>query len=136
MLGGSCGLLLVGALRGELAAFEPSAVSSRSLFALLYLVVFGSIVGLSAYSWLLRVTTPAAVSTYAFVNPVVALLLGLTLAGEAIGARAALASCLILGGVTLLLIERAQRNGRGRDRDRARRSPPQRPIGTETADAA
>ena len=69
-------------------AFDAGAVSLRSLLGLLYLVVFGSIVAFSAYVWLLRVSTPARVSTYAYVNPVVAVLLGCGVRGRSVdGAR-------------------------------------------------
>ena len=72
---------------GEPWAFDVSAVSLRSALGLLYLIVFGSIVAFSAYIWLLRVSTPTRVSTYAYVNPVVAVLLGWALADEALTVR-------------------------------------------------
>ncbi len=69
LLCGGAGLALVGLAAGELSRFDPAAVSARSVVATVYLFVFGSIVGFSAYLWLLRVTTVARVSTYAYVNP-------------------------------------------------------------------
>ena len=87
MLAGGAALLVLSVVLGEPWAFDASAVSLRSVLGLLYLIVFGSIVAFSAYIWLLRVSTPARVSTYAYVNPVVAVLLGWALAGEALTAR-------------------------------------------------
>ena len=67
----------------------------------LYLIVLGSIVAFSAYIWLLRVSTPARVSTYAYVNPVIAVLLGWALAGEALTTRMIIAATVIVSGVAL-----------------------------------
>jgi drug/metabolite transporter (DMT)-like permease len=103
LLCGGAGLALVGLGAGELSRFDPSAVSTRSVVATVYLFVFGSIVGFSAYLWLLRVTTVARVSTYAYVNPVVAVLLGWALAGEPLTARVALAAAVIVPAVALII---------------------------------
>jgi drug/metabolite transporter (DMT)-like permease len=84
----------------ELAAAPH--VSTGSALAVLYLIVFGSLVGFSTYMWLLRVASPTAVSTYAYVNPVVAVLLGVVLAGETLPPRAMLATLVIVGGVALV----------------------------------
>jgi drug/metabolite transporter (DMT)-like permease len=99
------GLILWGAglLAGEGARLNFSAVSGRSLAALAYLVVFGSLTGFSAYMWLLKVTTPARVSTYAYVNPIVAVLLGWTFAGEAVTLRTGLAALGIVGAVAIII---------------------------------
>ncbi len=102
LCGGSL-LALVGAARGELLHFDPAAVSAKSLIATLYLLVFGSIVGFSAYLWLLRVTTVSRVSTYAYVNPIVAVFLGWALAGESLTPRVVLASTVIVGAVALVI---------------------------------
>jgi drug/metabolite transporter (DMT)-like permease len=104
MLTGGAVLLAVGVLFGEPWAFEPAAVSARSLLGWLYLIVFGSIVGFSAYVWLLRASTPAAVSTYAYVNPVVAVLLGWLLAGEELTVRMLVAATVIVSGVALITL--------------------------------
>jgi drug/metabolite transporter (DMT)-like permease len=104
MLTGGAVLLAVGVLFGEPWAFEPAAVSARSLLGWLYLIVFGSIVGFSAYVWLLRASTPAAVSTYAYVNPVVAVLLGWLLAGEELTVRMLVAAAVIVSGVALITL--------------------------------
>ncbi|MBF9141013.1 EamA family transporter [Hymenobacter properus] len=95
-----CGLVGCGA--GEWARVAPAQVSGRSLWALGYLVVFGSGVAYLAYLWLLQVRPPAVVGTYAYVNPVVAVLLGAGLAHEAIRLQQVLALAVILGGVWLI----------------------------------
>ncbi len=102
MLAGGLVLALVGAGSGELTTFDPSAVSARSALALLYLVVFGAVAAFSAYMYLLAHTTIAKASTYAYVNPIVALVLGWALAGEALTARTWLAAAIIIGGVALI----------------------------------
>jgi len=76
MLAGGGVLLLVSLARGELVHFEPSAVSAQSWLALAYLTVFGSLLAFSAFSWLVGVTTPSRLSTTAYVNPLVAVVLG------------------------------------------------------------
>lgn len=106
MLAGGILLLPVAAAAGELSRFDPAAVSVRSLVALAYLIVFGSIVAFSAYIWLLGVSTPARVGTYAYVNPVVALFLGWALAGEPLTFRSLAAAAIIVGSVVLITTER------------------------------
>ncbi len=103
MLTGGAWLVLAGALRGEIAAFDPNAVSTRSLVATGYLVVFGAIVAFSAYVYLLSATTPTRATTYAFVNPLVAVALGWLVAGERIPPSGVLAAALIVTGVVLLV---------------------------------
>jgi len=102
MLAGGAALLALSLLLGEPWAFDAGGVSLRSALGLLYLVVFGSIVAFSAYIWLLRVSTPTRVSTYAYVNPVIAVLLGWALAGEALTVRMAVAAAVIVSGVALI----------------------------------
>ena len=104
MIGGGVALLLLSLLLGEPWAFDASAVSLRSLLGLGYLMLFGSIVAFSAYIWLLRVSTPARVSTYAYVNPVIAVLLGWALAGEALSTRMIIAATVIVSGVALITL--------------------------------
>ncbi len=104
MLAGGVGLLILAVARGEPWQFTAAAVSLRSVLSLAYLVVFGSIVAFSAYVWLLRVSTPARVSTYAYVNPVVAVLLGAAFAGEALTARMLVAAAVIVSGVALITL--------------------------------
>jgi drug/metabolite transporter (DMT)-like permease len=106
MLAGGAGLLVLGTMTGEWTRIDPAAISTRSLLALLYLVVFGSLIAFSAYVWLLRVSTPAKVSTYAYVNPIVAVLLGWTFAGEALTWRMIVAAAVIVTGVALITLQR------------------------------
>ena len=103
LLCGGAGFAILGAATGELTRFDPGAVSAKSILATVYLLVFGSIVGFTAYLWLLRVTTVARVSTYAYVNPIVAVLLGWALAGEPLTARVALAAAIIVGAVAIII---------------------------------
>ena len=102
IMGGSV-LMLVGTLGGEWSRLELSTISARSLWSIAYLIVFGSIVAFTAYMWLLRVLSASAVSTYAFVNPVVAVLLGFFLGGEYLSQRALVASGLIILAVVIIL---------------------------------
>ncbi len=112
MLSGGAMIVTWGLLDGEWASFEPQAVSSTSVLAFFYLVVFGSIVAFSAYSWLIRNTEPTLVATYAYVNPVVAIFLGWWIADEPLSARTLLAAALILGSVVLVTTENARRKRR------------------------
>ncbi len=102
MLAGGVVLLIIGASSGELGRVDLSAVTTRSALSLAYLVMFGSLVGFTAYAWLLRVCTPAAVATYAYVNPMVAMFLGWLIAGEEFGPRMIVAAAVILSGVALI----------------------------------
>ncbi|HEY2457049.1 MAG TPA: EamA family transporter [Candidatus Acidoferrum sp.] len=102
-LAGGTALLIVSFLRGDLHNFQWAAVSLRSWLGLLYLIVFGSALGFSAYAYLLKHSTAARVATYAFVNPVVALLLGWFLANEPFSLRTILASTVILIAVLLVI---------------------------------
>lgn len=104
MLAGGAALALVSATLGEPI---PHAVSPRAVFAAAYLVVFGSLVGLTVYMYLLRNTRPAVAMGYAYVNPVVALALGAALAGEHVGQVEVIATVLVLASVALLGVGRA-----------------------------
>lgn len=99
MLTGGAQLFVLTALTGEFAGFRAQAVSPRAWFALIYLIVAGSIIGFTAYVWLLHYESPTKVGTYAYVNPVVAVALGYFLGGEAVGPRTLLGTLLILVGV-------------------------------------
>lgn len=105
-------MFIAGCVRGEWASVHLNAISWNSIAAVLYLMFFGSIVAFTAYAWLLKAVSPAAVSTYAFVNPIVALLLGAQFGHEVLGARVAVASALILAAVVLITIRAAHRNRR------------------------
>ena len=110
MVSGGLLLLATGTVTGEWAELDPGTVSLRSVAALAYLIVFGSLVAFLAYIWLLRVSTPARVSTYAYVNPVVALLLGWAVADEPLTPRTLLAGAVILASVAALnLLTRRRR---------------------------
>ncbi len=105
MLAGGTLLGLLSLASGEAGRFlSAPPVSAESAGALLYLIVFGSLIGFSTYMWLLRVASPTAVGTYAYVNPVVAVLLGVVILGEAFPPRALLATLVILGGVVLVTV--------------------------------
>lgn len=106
MLAGGALLLGTGVLRGEVGALQPEAISARSLLALLYLIAFGSIVAFSAYAWLLRAVRPALVGTYAYVNPVVAVLLGWWLADEILTGTMLIGAAVIVASV--ILVERGR----------------------------
>jgi drug/metabolite transporter (DMT)-like permease len=99
MLLGSMMLTSVGLVMGEWARFDIGRVSTSGLLALLFLIVFGSIVAYSAYMWLLRNASPTLVSTYTYVNPVVAIILGWALAGEPVTWRLMVALVFILGAI-------------------------------------
>jgi drug/metabolite transporter (DMT)-like permease len=96
MLTGGAQLFVLAALSGEFAGFHLQAVSAKAWFALLYLIVAGSIVGFTAYVWLLHHESPTKVGTYAYVNPVVAVALGYFAGGEAVGPRTLLGALLVL----------------------------------------
>ena len=104
MLAGGFVLALMAAVAGEGARFHPSDFSLKSIVALVYLIVFGALIAFTAYIWLLRATTPARVSTYAYVNPAVAVILGWLLAEERLDARAALAMIIILSAVVVVTL--------------------------------
>ncbi len=102
MLAGGAGMLLIALGRGEFAQLTVSDVSLRSVLSIGYLAVFGSIVAFSAYKWLLSRVSPAAVGTYAFVNPVVAVALGWAFASEPLGLRTLGAMVVIVGAVATI----------------------------------
>ena len=105
MLLGGLTLLIVSWASGELTGFQPANVPARAALSLLYLIVMGSLVGFSAYLFLLRTIPAARVSTYAYVNPVVALLLGAWLGGETVGITTLLAAAVSLAGVYVVVSE-------------------------------
>ncbi len=108
MTAGGGALLVAGFVSGEGAEFDLALVTTRSMTAWVYLVVFGSWIGFSAYVWLLRNTSPAKASTYAFVNPLVALILGVWLASEPLAPRTVAAVAIILTGVALIVLNRGR----------------------------
>jgi drug/metabolite transporter (DMT)-like permease len=103
MVAGGFWLLAFGLATGQGAKLSLAAVSAKSLLSLAYLIVFGSLVGFTAYMWLLESTTPARVSTYAYVNPVVAVLLGWAFASESMNLRTIVAAVVIVAAVALII---------------------------------
>ncbi|MGH8610533.1 MAG: EamA family transporter [Gammaproteobacteria bacterium] len=103
MLCGGMILVLAGLARGEGRQFDPAQVTMESLGAFLYLVVIGGIVGYVSYAWLLRYCDPSKVATYAYVNPVVAVILGALLAGEKLNLMSGFAAAIIVASVALVI---------------------------------
>jgi drug/metabolite transporter (DMT)-like permease len=108
MLTGGALLMLAGGVTGEWARFAPAHVSAHSWVAWCYLVTFGSLIGFTAYVWLLQVASPAHVSTYAYVNPVVAVFLGWALAGEQVTSRTLTAAAAIILAVIIIVTRSAE----------------------------
>lgn len=106
MLTGSVSLFIVSVLTGELSGFSFGEVSTLSWWGLLYLITFGSLVGFVSYGWLLHNAPVSLTSTYAYVNPVVAVFLGWLLANEDLNARIGIASAIIIGSVIFINITR------------------------------
>lgn len=109
MLSGGLVLIIVATLFGEWQQFHVEMLSSRSLFALTYLVLIGSLVGFSAYVWLLKNASPYLASTYAFVNPIVALFLGYVFADEVLSVKALIATALIISAVVMITFSKAKK---------------------------
>jgi drug/metabolite transporter (DMT)-like permease len=107
MLVGGTILLLGGFAIGE--RIDLAQVSSRSAWALVYLALVGGVVGYSAYFWLLKVSTPAKVATYAYVNPVIAVLLGWALGGESLSSRVFLSSATVVTAVVLITLSQRKK---------------------------
>jgi len=109
MLSAAAFLAVAGVGMGEIGRVHPSAISAGSVAAFGFLVVFGSIIAFTAYGWLLRSGAPSVlVSTYAYINPAVAVLLGWALAGEAVGGRELAAGAIIVASVGMLVLARHQ----------------------------
>jgi drug/metabolite transporter (DMT)-like permease len=102
LLTGGVMLLALSVVSGETARFTLAEVTPESAFAVVYLILFGSIIGFGSYVWLMRVSSPARVSTYAYVNPIIAVLLGWALAGEGLTVRTLIAAAVIIGSVMVI----------------------------------
>jgi len=102
MMAGGAALLLLSVLTGQAAHVDLAAITTKSLLAMTYLAVFGSIVAFTAYVWLLSVRPPSLVATYAYVNPVVAVGLGALVAGEAMNTRTLVAAAFIVASVAII----------------------------------
>jgi len=109
MLVGGILLAVAAAAFGEFRGFHIEAVSRGAWFALAYLIVAGSIIGFTAYVWLLHHESPTKVGTYAYVNPVVAVIVGYFLGGETVGPRTLLGTLLVLVSVVVITTTRATR---------------------------
>jgi drug/metabolite transporter (DMT)-like permease len=109
MLAGGILLALTAAALGEFRHFQPSMVSRAAWLSLLYLIVAGSIVAYTAYVWLIHHESPTKVGTYAYVNPVVAVLLGYFLADESLGRRTILGTLLVLVSVVVITTARVKK---------------------------
>ena len=108
MLAGGVFLALTAAAFGEFRSFHPWTVSRGAWLALAYLIVAGSIIGYTAYVWLLHYESPTKVGTYAYVNPVVAVLVGYFLGGETLGLRTILGTLFVLASVVVITSTRAE----------------------------
>jgi drug/metabolite transporter (DMT)-like permease len=109
MFAGGVLLALTAAALGEFRIFRPRTVSPEAWFSLLYLIVAGSIIAFTAYLWLIHHESPTKVGTYAYVNPVVAVLVGYFLGGEPLGLRTMLGTLLVLVSVVVITTTRAER---------------------------
>ena len=102
LLAGSVQLLLVGTIAGEYRGFSLSSVSLRSWLSLGYLIVFGSVVAFTAYNWLMEHYSPTLVATHTFINPIIAMLLGWLMAGEAVTLNVLLSAAMVVSAVILV----------------------------------
>jgi drug/metabolite transporter (DMT)-like permease len=109
MLSGGVMLTVISGLAGNFRGFRPEAITWGAWVALAYLIVFGSIIGFTAYVWLLHHESPTKVGTYAYVNPVVAVLVGYFLGGEALGPRTVLGTLCVLVSVVLITRQGARK---------------------------
>ena len=107
MVGGGMLLLVVGTLAGEFSHLDIHSISNASAFGLLYLITFGSLLGFTSYIWLLDKVSPARLGTYAYVNPIVAVLLGWAIAGERLSIRTGVAAAIVICAVALITTARS-----------------------------
>ena len=124
MLAGAGVTFLEGLVINEPSRFHPETFSTASILAVAYLVVFGSMVAFTTYAWLLRNAPLSLVSTYAYVNPVVAVALGTIFLAEPISLRTIIASVVILAAVAIIVTARSRSGRASRPRRRLSRSPP------------
>jgi len=123
MLCGGTMLVIVGLAMGEAGRLDFAGITLKSILALVYLITFGALVAYSAYVWLLRVVSPARVSTYAYVNPIVAVLLGWAFAGELLTVRMGAAAAVIIAGVALITIDQASKGSPAETIDGTKKPP-------------
>lgn len=103
MIFGGAALLLFSTIAGEWNSFNPAAISMRSFMAVIYLIIMGSLIAFSAYIWLLEKAGPAKATTYAYVNPIVAVFLGWLLAGEELNSRIIFSAIIIVTAVVIII---------------------------------
>lgn len=102
MLVGGAGLLILATITGEWSRLDLTAITARSWWGLVYLIIFGALIGFAAYTWLLRNAPTPLVSTYAYVNPLIAILLGSFFASEPLTARLVVAAIVVVSSVALI----------------------------------
>ena len=107
MLSGGVAMLALSFMFGEPFRWSPSAMSLRSILSWVYLVLAGSLIGFTAYVYLLNTVSAAKAATYAYVNPIIAVLLGWAFAGEAIGVRTVIAATVTLAGVAIITLKQS-----------------------------
>jgi drug/metabolite transporter (DMT)-like permease len=100
---GAVWVMAASAMRGELASFDMASITTKAALSLVFLVICGTVLGFGAFTWLLRVASPAAVSSYAFVNPMVALALGVLVGDDVLSPRVAVSAVLVVGAVILTM---------------------------------
>lgn len=110
MLGGGAVMVLSALVSGELRGFSPATVSAASWLGWVYLVTFGSLIGFTAYIYLLKAVSPAKASTYAYVNPVVAVFLGWAIAREPVTPSMIAGAAVILGAVAMITLSQSRRS--------------------------
>ena len=108
MLSGGAILLVIGTLAGEWSGLDVAAISLNSALALVYLIFFGAVVAYTAYSWLLKNASPAAISTYAYVNPAIAVVLGWAIAGESMTGQMLIGAGIIVASVALITMNKSK----------------------------
>ena len=120
MLSGGLELLALAAVAGEFGHFGARHISAAAWFSLVYLIVAGSIIAFTAYVWLLHFESPTKVGTDAYVNPLVAVLLGAALGGESVGSRTLLSTVLILLSVLAIARTKARQTRAGSETQSSR----------------
>ncbi len=111
MIAGGAALILLGIFSGELLTVHPAGFTAKSVLAFVYLIFFGSLVGFTAYIWLLKTVGAAKASTYAFVNPLVAVLLGWIWGGEALSVQTVVAALIIVAAVVVITVYHKEDHG-------------------------
>ncbi len=135
MLGGGAALALAAAVRGDFAHVHLAAISGRSWLAFAYLIACGSLVGFSTFVWLMKHSTPARVSTYAYVNPIVAIFLGWLILDERITPHTLAASVTIIVAVIIITVEKNRRTSASSSPAAEAARPVPRAAGSSTARA-